>query len=110
MPYRTPAALRIAAAAGAAALLTGCTAHAHASLTSTPRMSAAAIADHAATQLAAQAHQPKPQVHCPSDLIGKVGTKLRCELTAQDGKKLGVTITVTAVHGTRIRYTAQVDG
>lgn len=108
--FKTTAATWAAAAAGTAALLTGCTAHAHASLSSTPKMSAAAIADHAATQLAAQVHQPKPHIQCPSDLVGKVGNKLRCRLTAQDGTRLGVTITVTGVHGTHIKYIVKVDG
>lgn len=89
------------AAAAAAALLVGCSAEA--------KLSKDDVADSVAEKLAAQTGQPKPDVTCPEDLKGKVGTSLRCRLTATDGTGFGVTVKVTSVEGSTIRYDIKVD-
>jgi hypothetical protein len=89
------------AAAAAAALLVGCSSEA--------KLSKDEVADAMAEKLAAQTGQPKPDITCPEDLVGKVGTSLRCKLTASDGVTLGVTAKVTSVDGTTIRYDIKVD-
>ncbi|WP_369173132.1 DUF4333 domain-containing protein [Streptomyces sp. R28] len=89
------------AAAAAAALLVGCSAEA--------KLPKEEVADAVAEKLAAQTGQPKPDVTCPEDLVGKVGTSLRCKLTASDGTSIGVTTKVTSVDGSTINYDIKVD-
>lgn len=47
-------------------------------------------------------------VDCPGELTGKVGTTMRCTLTA-GGDTLGLTVTVTSVDGDNIKYDVEVD-
>ena len=89
------------AAAAAAALLVGCSSEA--------KLAKDEVANSVAEKLAAQTGQPKPDVTCPEDLVGKVGTSLRCRLTATDGTSFGVTVKVTSVDGGTIKYGIQVD-
>ncbi|MET9832229.1 DUF4333 domain-containing protein [Streptomyces sp. NPDC006385] len=89
------------AAAAAAALLVGCSSEA--------KLSKEEVANTVAEKLAAQTGQPKPDVTCPEDLVGKVGTSLRCRLTATDGTSFGVTTKVTSVDGDTIKYDIEVD-
>ncbi|GHG90111.1 DUF4333 domain-containing protein [Streptomyces lanatus] len=100
---KSPASLaaRGLAAAAAAALLVGCTSEA--------KLPKDEVADTVAEKLAAQTGQPKPDVTCPEDLVGKVGTSLRCKLTASDGTSLGVTVKVTSVDGNKISYDIKAD-
>ncbi|MFJ8751751.1 DUF4333 domain-containing protein [Streptomyces sp. NPDC102441] len=74
-----------------------------------PKVAAAELGDTVAEKLAATTGQPKPDVTCPDDLVGKVGTTTRCTLTAGDGSTLGVTVTVTAVNGEKIDYDIKAD-
>lgn len=97
----TAAAWSLMAVTGGA-LLAGCS--------SEPTLPADKVADTAAEKLAAQTGQPKPKVTCPDDLVGKVGTTMKCKLTAQDGSSLGVTIKVTSVDGDDIKYDIKADG
>lgn len=90
------------AAAVAGALLTGCSPEA--------KMPKDKVANTVAEKLAAQTGQPKPDVACPDDLAGKVGTSMRCKLTASDGSSLGVTVKVTSVDGNEINYHIKADG
>ncbi|MFJ8859243.1 DUF4333 domain-containing protein [Streptomyces sp. NPDC102451] len=76
---------------------------------SAPRVSATELGDTVAEKLAATTGQPKPDVTCPDDLVGKVGTTTRCTLKAADGSTLGVTVTVTAVNGDKIDYDIKAD-
>jgi hypothetical protein len=89
----------VAAAAGA--LMVGCSSEA--------KISKDKVADTVAEKLAAQTGQPKPDVSCPEDLVGKVGTSMRCKLTASDGSSLGVTVKVTSVDGDNIDYDIKAD-
>jgi outer membrane murein-binding lipoprotein Lpp len=91
------------AAAAAGALLVGCS-------SSEAKLPKDEVANTVAEKLAAQTGQPKPDVSCPKDLEGKVGTTMRCKLTAQDGSSLGVTVKVTSVDGNDIKYDIKADG
>lgn len=90
------------AAAAAGALLVGCSSEA--------KMPKGEVANTVAEKLAAQTGQPKPDVTCPEDLVGKVGTSMRCKLTASDGSSLGVAVKVTSVDGDEIKYDIKADG
>ena len=57
----------------------------------------------------AQTGQPKPDITCPEDLAGKVGTTTRCTLKADDGSTLGVTVTVSSVDGHKINFDIKAD-
>ncbi|MFE4749238.1 DUF4333 domain-containing protein [Streptomyces mirabilis] len=105
---RLSAATSILSAVAAGALLVGCSASAHVG-TSTPKMSADKLATIVAEKLAATMNQPKPNITCPEDLAGKVGTTTRCKLTAKDGSTLGVTVKVTSVQGDQINFDIKAD-
>lgn len=91
------------AAAAAGALLVGCSSE-------EAKLPKDKVANTVAEKLAAQTGQPKPDVTCPKDLVGKVGTTMRCKLTASDGSSLGVTVKVTSVDGDDIKYDIKADG
>ncbi len=76
---------------------------------SEPKMSADKLATMVAEKLAATTGQPKPDITCPEDLVGKVGTTTRCTLTADDGSTLGVTVTVSSVDNDQINFDFKAD-
>ncbi|MER7494201.1 DUF4333 domain-containing protein [Streptomyces pharetrae] len=92
----------------AGALLVGCSASAG-SGDAEPKLSSDKLADTVAQKLADTTGRPKPDVTCPEDLTGKVGTTTRCTLTADDGSSLGVTVTVSSVDGDRINFDIKAD-
>ncbi|MDX6648377.1 MAG: hypothetical protein QOJ97_328 [Solirubrobacteraceae bacterium] len=61
-------------------------------------------------QLTATVGQTPKSIGCPGDMKAKVGETMRCTLTADDGTKLGVTITVKKVDGDKATYEVAVDG
>ncbi|OSZ62193.1 hypothetical protein OQI_01120 [Streptomyces pharetrae CZA14] len=93
---------------GVGALLAGCSVSAG-SGDSEPKLSSDKLADTVAQKLADTTGRPKPDVTCPEDLTGKVGTTTRCTLTADDGSSLGVTVTVSSVDGDRINFDIKAD-
>ncbi|MFJ5261476.1 DUF4333 domain-containing protein [Streptomyces sp. NPDC088387] len=95
-------------ALAAGVLLVGCSGSVQVG-TSTPRMSSDKLAILLAEKLAATTGQPKPDIACPEDLAGKVGTTTRCRLTAADGSSLGVDVKVMAVDGKQINFDFQAD-
>ncbi|EST37487.1 hypothetical protein N566_12795 [Streptomycetaceae bacterium MP113-05] len=103
-----PAIATLLATTAAAALLSGCSGEVHVGST-TPKLSADKLADTVAEKLAATTGRPEPQITCPEDLEGKVGTTTRCTLTADDGSTLGVSVTVTSVEGTQINFDIKAD-
>ncbi|MGW4289203.1 DUF4333 domain-containing protein [Streptomyces sp. NPDC004673] len=108
--YRVSKAALTLSAVAVGALLTGCSASVHAGKTSEePKISSGKLADTVAERLAAQTGQPKPDVSCPEDLVGKVGTKTRCVLTASDKSTVGVTVTVTSVKDSQIGFGIKAD-
>ncbi len=92
--------------ATAALLLAGCTGSIGGS---TPQLPKDKLADTVARKLAATTGRPKPDITCPEDLEGKVGTTTRCTLTGDDGSTLGVTVTVTSVDGSQINFDIKAD-
>lgn len=76
---------------------------------SDPELSAGKLATTLAEKLAATTGQPKPDITCPENLVGKIGTTTRCTLTASDGSTLGVTVTVTSVDDDQINFDFKAD-
>lgn len=91
----------------AALLLAGCSGEVH--LGGTPKLSKDKLADTVAQKLADTTGRPKPDITCPEDLKGTVGTTTRCTLTAADGSTLGVTVTVTSVDGSQVNFDIKAD-
>lgn len=48
------------------------------------------------------------KIDCPGDLKGKVDATMRCTLTAGT-EELGLTVTVTELSGTTVRFGIEVD-
>ncbi|GAA1349138.1 DUF4333 domain-containing protein [Streptomyces beijiangensis] len=92
----------------AGALLVGCSGSVSVG-SSDPKLSKAKLADTVAAKLASTTGQPKPDITCPEDLVGKVGTTTRCKLTASDGSTLGVTVKVSSVDGKQINFDIKAD-
>ncbi|MEU1784729.1 DUF4333 domain-containing protein [Streptomyces sparsogenes] len=109
LTVRLPAATPILSAVAAAALLVGCSASVEVEKSSPPKLSSDKLAATVADKLAASTGQAKPDITCPDDLVGKDGTTTRCELTADDGSTLGVTVTVTSVDGREINFDIKAD-
>ncbi|MDH6549002.1 DUF4333 domain-containing protein [Streptomyces sp. SAI-041] len=105
---KSPAGTSIITAAAISALLVGCSTSVDAGK-SEPKMSGEKVATLVSEKLASTTGQPKPDISCPEDLVGKVGTSTRCKLTAGDGSTLGVTVTVTSVDGDRINFDFEAD-
>lgn len=95
-------------AVAASMLLVGCSGSVNVGK-SEPKLSANTLATEVSEELAATTGQPKPDITCPKDLKGKVGTTTRCTLTADDGSTLGVTVTVTSVDGDKIGFDIKAD-
>lgn len=95
------------ATATAGLLLAGCSGEIH--VGGTPKLPKDKLADTVAQKLADTTGRPKPDITCPDDLKGKVGTTTRCTLTADDGSTLGITVRVTSVHGSHINFHIQAD-
>ncbi|MBV2353565.1 DUF4333 domain-containing protein [Streptomyces sp. J2-1] len=95
-------------AAAVCVMLAGCSASVHVG-GSEPKVSADKLADTVSERLAAQTGRPKPDISCPEDLAGKVGTTTRCTLTADDGTTLGITVNVTSVKGSQVNFGIKAD-
>ena len=95
-------------AAAAGVLLVGCSGSVSVG-SSDPKLSSDKLADTVAEKLASTTGQPKPDITCPEDLAGKVGTTTRCTLTAKDGSTLGVSVKVTSVEGKKINFDIKAD-
>lgn len=103
----TSTAASLLATTAACVLLAGCSGSFH--VGSTPKLPANELSGTVAEKLAATTGQPEPDVTCPEDLAGKVGTTTRCTLTASDGMTAGVSIKVTSVEGSQINFDIKVD-
>lgn len=95
-------------AVAAGALLVGCSGSVSVG-SSEPKLSSDKLAATVSEKLAATTGQPKPDITCPEDLAGKVGTTTRCTLTAKDGSTLGVSVKVTSVEGKQINFDIEAD-
>jgi hypothetical protein len=53
--------------------------------------------------------QEPESVDCDDDLKAEVGASVRCVLTADDGTRIGLTVTTTSVDGDDVQFDIQVD-
>lgn len=67
-----------------------------------------ALAKEVSSQLASGAGQEPESVTCPEDLTGKVGATTICTLS-DSGESYGVTVTVTSVDGSDVKFDIKVD-
>ena len=95
-------------AIAAGVLLAGCSFSAGAG-DSDPKLAKDKLAAEVSEKLAAQTGRAKPDVTCPEDLAGKVGTTTRCMLTADDNSTLGVAVKVTSVEGETVNFDMKAD-
>jgi hypothetical protein len=75
---------------------------------STPTVKQDTLEKEVSSQLEKQVGQAPDDISCPGDLEGKVGTEMRCTLTAGEDE-LGVAVTVTSVDGDDVKFDIQVD-
>ena len=75
---------------------------------STPTVRQAKLENAISKGLLKEVGQEPDDISCPGDLRGEVGETMRCTLTAADDE-LGVTVKVTKVKGTKVRYVFEVD-
>ncbi|HJY71410.1 MAG TPA: DUF4333 domain-containing protein [Streptosporangiaceae bacterium] len=89
-------------------LVAGCSAHVSIGGSSTvPKHS---VETEVATTLARQENQPVPNVVCPGDLNGKVGTVMYCSLTAQGATTVyPVKVQVDSISGTQVHFNIEVS-
>ena len=67
-----------------------------------------ALAQEVSDKLKGQVGRAPDSVTCPDDLKGEVGATMRCEL--EDGGQIyGVTVKVTKVEGTDVKFDMKVD-
>ncbi len=104
---KLPAAASLVATMAAGVLLAGCSGEVHAGIEKS--LPADKLSTTVAEKLAAQTGQPKPDVTCPEDLDAEVGATGRCELTAADGTKIGLSVTVSSVEGSQVNFDIKVD-
>jgi hypothetical protein len=98
----------IVAVAAGGWLAAGCSAHV--SIGETPAVSRHAVETQVATTLARQENQPVPNVVCPGDLKGKVGTVMYCSLTAQGSTvAYPVQVRVNSISGSQVHFNIQVS-
>lgn len=95
-------------AVASGALLAGCSGSVSVG-NSEPKLSSDKLATTVSEKLAATTNQPEPDITCPEDLVGKVGTTTRCTLTAKDGSTLGVSVKVTSIEGDQINFDIKAD-
>ncbi|HEY7483269.1 MAG TPA: DUF4333 domain-containing protein [Streptosporangiaceae bacterium] len=59
--------------------------------------------------LTAKVGQHPKSISCPGDLTAKQGTTMRCQLEANDGSKIGLTVTVTSAKDNDVKFDVKVD-
>ncbi|GAA1794927.1 hypothetical protein GCM10009795_045590 [Nocardioides hankookensis] len=75
---------------------------------STPTVKQSDVEKEVSSQLEQQVGQAPDDISCPGDLEGKVGTEMKCTLTAGEDE-LGVSVKVTSVDGDNVKFDIQVD-
>ncbi len=68
------------------------------------------VAQQVQQQLTASGAQGIESVSCPNDLEGKVGTTMKCTLDLVQGLTQTVSVNVTAVEGTTVKFDIVPDG
>ncbi|MET8775133.1 DUF4333 domain-containing protein [Nocardia sp. NPDC050713] len=75
---------------------------------STPQVKESELEKSVQQTLTEEVGKKPDSIDCPDDLEGKVGTTMRCTLTA-GGETLGLTVTVTSVEDDTVNYDVAVD-
>lgn len=75
---------------------------------STPTVRQAKLEEKISKDLLEEVGQEPDDISCPGDLRGEVGETMRCTLTAAEDE-LGVSVRVTEVDGTNVKYVFEVD-
>ena len=91
----------LTAVAAATLLLAGCG-------SGTKAVSQEQVESRVSEQLTKQVGQKPDTISCPGDLKAEKGTTMRCKLTA-GSDTLGLTVTVTSVDGSNVKFDIQVD-
>jgi hypothetical protein len=102
MPTRVGRALTAILVAGFVVLGAACS--------TTLTVSKAQVEQQVKQQLEATGAQGIEAAVCPGDLEGKVGTSMKCTLDLIQGLTQTVTVTVTAVEGTTVKFNIVPDG
>ena len=74
----------------------------------TKAVSQAEVEKQVSAQLTQQVGQKPDSISCPGDLPAEKGSTMRCTLTAK-GTSIGLTVTVTSVKDSNVRFAIQVD-
>jgi hypothetical protein len=72
-------------------------------------VSKAQIEKRISDRLEATVGQRPKAIICPGNLKAAKGTKMRCQLEADNGSRIGLTVTVTSVEGKHVRFKFKVD-
>jgi len=67
------------------------------------------VEDNVKEALAQEIGQEPESVECDDDLKAEVGASIRCVLTAEDGTRIGLTVTTKSVDGNDVEFDIQVD-
>jgi hypothetical protein len=74
----------------------------------TKSVSQAEVEKQVSTQLTKQVGQKPDSISCPDDLPAEKGSTMRCTLEA-GGTSIGLTVTVTSVEDSNVKFDIQVD-
>jgi Domain of unknown function (DUF4333) len=67
------------------------------------------VEENISATLSAKFGQTPKSIVCPSSLPAKVDSRMTCLLTANDGVKLDVFVTVTSIDGSNAKFNIKVD-
>ena len=96
-------AIPVALACGAV-LITGCSFS-----TGSSAVSRHKVEKEVSDELTKTVGQRPKAITCPDDLKAVEGTKMRCQLQASDGSKIGLTLTVTSVKDNNVKFHISVN-
>ena len=97
-------AIPVALACGVVVLITGCRVG-----TGSGSVDRHTVEKEVSDELTKTVGQRPKAITCPGDLKAVEGTKMRCQLEASDGSKIGLTLTVTSVKDSDVKFHIQVD-
>ena len=67
------------------------------------------VEDEVKDALEQEVGQEAKSVDCDDDLKAEIGASIRCVLTANDGTRIGLTVTTTSIDGDDVQFDIQVD-
>ncbi|MFE7713292.1 DUF4333 domain-containing protein [Streptomyces sp. NPDC057486] len=101
---RLSAAASIFSTVAVSVLLTGCSSSGHTEGSTSEPSAPTLSGDRLVAAVADRLSATPEQVTCPRSLVGKVGTKVRCQLKTDDGSAWDVLVTVTSVDGSQVNF------